>query len=278
MAYQLSRSASPAFEYFLTSLCNQHPSSSLFPNLLIRRHELFACISILLERHYLKHYESSFCENFYGLRRSVDPKNALPTSRKFSSLVELVLVPYLCSKSKRFTQISNLVSLVFSLSYLFQRTIYYSPFLWLQGITLQRLTSSDMRRMEPTTTDEYGGLSFALGKIGLLLRFVVVSSAVTYKIVQFYYSEENRQQRERVSSPPQAPLPPLRPLPVKPQSLGLELRMCSLCGQGMREPAVSSSGCCFCYSCLVSYVRSRGECPVTGQACEEGDIRKIYMV
>jgi hypothetical protein len=47
--------------------------------------EIFYAVVGVLERHYLKHYDGSFSENFYGLKREIvtkDGKKGPPLQRK----------------------------------------------------------------------------------------------------------------------------------------------------------------------------------------------------
>lgn len=88
-------------------------------------HELFTLALLLLESHYLRHYDASFAENFYGLKRrpalqqsaaeaegvpsraaalgvsvvaAVTPRPGLSGRQKVAALFFLVLVPYLKAK------------------------------------------------------------------------------------------------------------------------------------------------------------------------------------
>lgn len=68
--------------------------------------ELFYGALFIMEKHYLKYYDGSFSENFYGLKRcltSVDGKSLpLKSSHKKWSLFFLVGVPYLKDKLDRY--------------------------------------------------------------------------------------------------------------------------------------------------------------------------------
>lgn len=52
-------------------------------------------------------------------------------------------------------------------------------------------------------------------------------------------------------------------------------RICPLCHRIRRNPALSSSGYAFCFTCLVPHVERCGYCPVTGQATSAQQIRRV---
>ena len=68
--------------------------------------EVFLILQYLLDRHYIRYYDASFAEHFYGLKRMhtpydhnlIDTDMRLPTSTKRWSLFFLVLIPYLGQK------------------------------------------------------------------------------------------------------------------------------------------------------------------------------------
>lgn len=52
-------------------------------------------------------------------------------------------------------------------------------------------------------------------------------------------------------------------------------RICPLCHRIRRNPALSSSGYAFCFTCLVPHVERCGYCPITGQATSVQQVRRI---
>lgn len=78
-------------------------------------------------------------------------------------------------------------------------------------------------------------------------------------------------------------IPPPTPLPVKldqktrmrPPSM-TNPKLCPLCRQPRINPAASSSGYVFCHRCIVMFVREHGKCPITGTACPESRILRVY--
>ncbi|RKP38952.1 Pex12 amino terminal region-domain-containing protein [Dimargaris cristalligena] len=97
---KLSGLFKPALSYVLATYAQRYPRYLL--RLVNRQDELYALLMLLVDRHYLRRYGSSFAENIYGLKRvSTDP---LRSSSKLNSrditrsLCFLVVVPYLKGK------------------------------------------------------------------------------------------------------------------------------------------------------------------------------------
>jgi len=57
-------------------------------------------LSSALEHHYLKHFQSSFAENFYGIGRTFDPEVG-SKARLLKSLLTIVILPYIKHKCDR---------------------------------------------------------------------------------------------------------------------------------------------------------------------------------
>jgi peroxin-12 len=56
-----------------------------------------------------------------------------------------------------------------------------------------------------------------------------------------------------------------------------DYRLCPICHETRINPAASSSGFVFCFKCLVVHIRTYGpKCPVTGLACQESQIVRLY--
>jgi peroxin-12 len=77
----------------------------------------------------------------------------------------------------------------------------------------------------------------------------------------------------------EVPLPPApEPAPVGRGCVvpPLDASLCALCNRKRTNPCVSTSGYVLCYMCLLPYVREHHKCPVTGVACGELDIIRLY--
>ncbi|KIM83837.1 hypothetical protein PILCRDRAFT_782063 [Piloderma croceum F 1598] len=110
---QLRDLLQPALKYVLAVFAQRYPRYLL--RLVNRHEEFYALIMLFVERHYLRKYDASFSENFYGLKRRRRPwietdrakaaVGGIPAGEKlrsreiWRSLVFLVGVPYLRAKA-----------------------------------------------------------------------------------------------------------------------------------------------------------------------------------
>ncbi|PWY87524.1 hypothetical protein BO70DRAFT_385808 [Aspergillus heteromorphus CBS 117.55] len=211
---QLSDLLPPSIRYLLAVATHRHPRYLL--RILNSYDELYALVSLLVERYYLRTFGGSFTENFYSLKRErvLLTKNGeipraqlgapgpvretlkLRTPDVWKNLLVLVGVPYLKRKLDEGYDIhaaphASLISssggprynpgdelppnpsprqrllhyykwflrnvypsinaayyfsiIAFNLAYLFDNTKYSSPFLWLIGTRIRRLSSADHR-------------------------------------------------------------------------------------------------------------------------------------
>jgi len=111
---QLRDLLQPALKYVLSVFAQRHPRYLL--RIVNRHEEFYALIMLYVERHYLRKYNASFSENFYGLKRRRKPLieteraraavGGLPVEEKlrhrevWRSLVVLVGLPYLRAKAQ----------------------------------------------------------------------------------------------------------------------------------------------------------------------------------
>ena len=291
MASGLAASLKPAFDYTLDVFANRGHEWALFAG--TKQVELFALLMFTVEKHYLGEYESSFAENFYGLKRTAADGKALTPRNKLTSLLELVLVPYVRAKLdqknipwvKHVWAMYELGALVFQFAYLFGKTKFFTPLLRAQGVCIARLTGDDMKKFNERAAST--SVTWKTNKIKFLsqgltsgIRYAVIFSVVILKLLDYYSSPENRAAREaqqRRFNPSMAPPPPMPPvlLPEAGQ-LVADPRLCPLCGEPRTNPALSSSGYCFCFKCIHSYVEKHMRCPVTGVRCTPLEIRKVF--
>jgi len=97
---QMMPSLKPALKYIFSVLAQRVPRLNWCVQWI---DEIFYAALFILERHYLRHYDGSFSENFYGLKRV--PVNSegkktgpLKSHHRKWSLFFLVVVPYLKDK------------------------------------------------------------------------------------------------------------------------------------------------------------------------------------
>ena len=238
----------------------------------------------------------SFTENFYGLKRVVAERSGgsgLTPKHKLSSLLELVFVPYLRFKLSRHGvpwishvwAVYELSELVFQFAYLFGKSQFFTPLLWAQSILIARLTGEDMKRFNEHAAStsvawSTNKLKYLMQSLTSMIKYSVIFSVVLLKLFEYYSSPENRAAREaqqRRFNPSVAPPPPLPPIPL-PEATQLlsDPRLCPLCGEIRENPALSSSGYCFCHKCIYSHVQQYSKCPVTGAPCTTLEIRKVF--
>jgi hypothetical protein len=174
---QMIPSLKPALEWVIGILAQRY--NRLY-SALDYLDEIFYGVVFILERHYLKHYDGSFSENFYGLKRVIvtpDGKTppALRRLHKLWSLFFLVVVPYLKTKldkyyqktfgserprepttepnqaQKFFGHIYPFLTVVYEglfflyqILYMYDMTQYYTPLLHLQGLVVKKISLDDM--------------------------------------------------------------------------------------------------------------------------------------
>lgn len=292
MANNLASSLRPAFDYVINVFANRGHEWALYAN--TKKSELFALLVFGVERHYLDEYESSFAENFYGLKRTTSNGQRLTKMNKISSLLEVVLLPYLRSKSheRQIRSVNHawavyeLVNLVYQLAYLFNRSKYFTPLLRLQRIVVARITGDDVKRFNEkaaaaSVTWSANKMRFLVQGFTSAIKYSIIFSVVILRVYEHYNSPESRASREaqqRRFGGLTAPPPPYPPkiLPEASQLL-VDPRLCPLCGEVRDNPALSTSGYCFCFKCIHRYVEQHHRCPVTGTPCGLLDIRKIYI-
>lgn len=98
MVYQerVTSGLKPALRYVLTILSQRHTHLHLALRFL---DEGYLVLSALLEYYYLTRHDSTFSENFYGLRRSSTRKRPLSSMDRALSLASMTLLPYVKAKA-----------------------------------------------------------------------------------------------------------------------------------------------------------------------------------
>jgi peroxin-12 len=183
----------PALKHILRVAAERNPH--IYGRLYVYCDELYALLQLLLESYYIKTYNASFSENFYGLRRTssviqsavdnVSSSNSLTRTERLHSLLCLIALPYAKTKCdkwyesltadgwqnrlglhgslcKLFTDVYPLLHslyeiavLYFQLTYTFGLGNCHSPLLYLARLTLRHLTNDEIN----TRHDVYVSLS-----------------------------------------------------------------------------------------------------------------------
>lgn len=171
----------PALRHLLGVFSRANPRLSFLGQC---SNEAFALIMYNLHKHYLKLYDSTFTENFFGLKRvraTLEKEKALRTVDRRRALFCLVVGPYIKSRldqwyDRRLEEQQVLqqagqeperepgfrgwlfrnypklhacfetVRFLFQLGFLFELSGYYSPSFWLVGQKVERLTMKDVMR------------------------------------------------------------------------------------------------------------------------------------
>eukprot|EP01122_Echinamoeba_exundans_P007236 TRINITY_DN2175_c0_g1_i1.p1 TRINITY_DN2175_c0_g1~~TRINITY_DN2175_c0_g1_i1.p1 ORF type:complete len:359 (+),score=52.42 TRINITY_DN2175_c0_g1_i1:69-1145(+) len=329
---QMMPSLKPALKYVLAVLSQKYPR---IEGSLKWADEIFYGALFVIERHYLKNYDGSFSENFYGLRRApvtVDGKAPPPTrAQKQASLFFLVIVPYLKDKldqyyARRFggghehdfgysaayyvardqanqsrlwkfllvlfkkfypalSAIYEGIFFVYQLLYMYNHTVFYTPFLHLQGLTVKRVSAHDlMQQSQREATKKMLRSNLGLLKTLLLsfsdaghklldfFKYLLPTTIFVFKFLEWWYSEN------RLSTNAE-PIPPPPDAPKKSSGGAVvpkDKTICPLCNNKRTNPAMSVGGFVFCYPCLFNHVQMHNKCPVTLLPMSTDQIRKIY--
>lgn len=172
--------------------------------------------------------------------------------------------------------------LVFYLRYLVGKTKFHSPLLPICGVKLANLTDDDLELIEDRAQ---AMLSFrnirsarqlgqwVMERIGSSIMNSLEVTAFFLQFLDWFYSSGNTP-RSIVSKP--IPVPPQVSDGLKPSTLKSE--DCPICYKKRKQDTVLSvSGYVFCYSCILTFVKSEGKCPVTGYPATSSHLIRIYF-
>jgi len=204
-------------------------------------------------------------------------------------------------------------TLAANLLFLFEASVFASPWLLAQAQVVRRMSMADMMapaRGQPAATDGTADqLEFAwpLALHLRVLRFVrsalrsssawlgryakygVLLAVFAFKFAEWWYSPANSYYSPNAAGGAgginggrklPVPPPPKRPLPAAGAAgatpLPDEPSLCPLCLQERENPAATPDGYVFCYTCIHQHVQSKHTCPITLRPCELPQLRKIY--
>eukprot|EP01121_Diplochlamys_sp_Union-15-3_P021988 TRINITY_DN9223_c0_g1_i1.p1 TRINITY_DN9223_c0_g1~~TRINITY_DN9223_c0_g1_i1.p1 ORF type:complete len:174 (-),score=16.57 TRINITY_DN9223_c0_g1_i1:79-600(-) len=164
---------------------------------------------------------------------------------------------------------------------------YYTPFLHLQGLTIKRLTMNDIvehskkqisnKRMRKRQTRGITDLLWGAFIDGTNVlfdysKYLLPGTIFFFKFLEWWYTEN------RVVSP-NMPLPP-PPEPPKRALGGIAIpsdkSLCPICEKKRNNPAMASSGFVYCYPCILQWVETHGNCPITHIPCTPEQLRRIF--
>lgn len=218
------------------------------------------------------------CEELY--REAADlPLNSRSKSQRFWCAV----YPWIHA-------VSAFAGISFRVAYLLEQTDIWSPTLRVLRLCLVR-DFPEPPALDGGPKSRLQRLREIAGKVG---SGSLWSALYLMQFAQWWYARDHLLQpyMPRKVPPPPPPCPPYQdvvlpgqsqnivqdsPSKVKPELVLLpqDRRICPLCHCIRRNPALSSSGYAFCFTCLLPHVERCGRCPVTGQATSAAQIRRI---
>ncbi|CAG8461434.1 4298_t:CDS:2 [Diversispora eburnea] len=177
--------------------------------------------------------------------------------------------------------------LIFNIFYLYDKTPYYTPWLKLMGIQIQRMSAQDYRehyiRIQRPPPNLQGMtriqatrylLSTILSRGFNFLKILLPMSIFFFKFLEWWYSSEfsKRAGGDDIEIPPPDMISPdLRGIPL-PESTNI----CPLCTDNLANPTAIPSGYVFCYTCIHHHVEEFGCCPVTLIKINIDELRRVY--
>ncbi|XP_041347414.1 peroxisome assembly protein 12-like [Gigantopelta aegis] len=303
----------PAVKHAVRVLAENRPET--FSWLLQYFDELYCLLDFTVQRYYLQKYGASFAENFYDLKRvpANSSSSRLPKTRQWTSLVCLVLIPYVKTKvdqmfedlRHRYGPSGRISSghhpairkflqaflaaypyvhmtwegacLWYQLAYMLGQGRFHSPFLHLSGTELRRLGEDDLPTQQDRKHVSWADARLAQ-RIGIITRKSLSAAAVTVSTslsVGVFFLQFLEWW---YSSDTNAPSLTALPIPDPPQNdyQGSSC-ICPLCARTRtNDTALSVSGYVFCYPCIHGYIQKHGCCPVTGFPARTDHMIKLY--
>ncbi|OQR96448.1 hypothetical protein ACHHYP_15798 [Achlya hypogyna] len=185
--------------------------------------------------------------------------------------------------------------LMYQWMYLFGYTRHFTPFLRAMKMAFARITPTDITTFDQKRllkrADVLAQLEARPSIVNSLRKAVykstwlaldhsqtiMILTIVSFKFVEWMYSDLNP--RQPALGPLNCPPPP-PPLPPQLHDSAIavtsEVQRCGLCQRTRTNPASCASGFVFCYPCIHQYVAEHGECPVTRLPCDVASIARIY--
>ncbi|XP_053957533.1 peroxisome assembly protein 12 [Anastrepha ludens] len=238
------------------------------------REELSPVVTWALQYLYLRNRGSSFGEIFYGLQRTNTETGELITGRQqVISASILTLLPYFERKLKNRNAQHEDISIVerqalnalhvyhatkaiHTFLYLIKYATSHSPIFRSLGLTLRYPSESPK---DDTTT--------------YIFLKVLEVFAFFLQFIQWWYSND---QRRKIGGALKNPVP-FKSTSEKLRKSVLTKGICPICLMTIGTPtACSVSGYVYCWKCIISHLKERSSCPVTGYKITLDDLIRIY--
>ena len=194
-----------------------------------------------------------------------------------------------------------------NVSYLFDKSSYYRPWLAWIGVDLRRLGADDSvcvmgnRQAVPLIFPQRGmsstastsvkkqtagfktflrSIAFSSPQYALDSLKVVLPTAIFFlKFLEWWYSPSSPA-RSLSTSPSGPAIPPPRLLPPHPRGLSVDptkYGQCPICLGPINNATALPSGYVFCFRCVHDHVERHGRCPITLLPARIWQMRKILL-
>ncbi|KAJ8956382.1 hypothetical protein NQ318_015120 [Aromia moschata] len=284
----------PALQKIALFLANNFPHKFNWLNKYYE--ETFLVLNGLLQYHYLNHYDSSFSENFYGLKRTLVNNEGLTKHHRELSLIFLVVLPYFKRKMEE-----KAASLELRIRRVFKKgpteKIDTPVAFHFRGRVGPRHPAhlSQVHGQQGRIPDAY--FKTDRSQTGLRLRadrhsrildcplhglselsFGLVKNAVTtfLEVTAFFLQFLNTWNAQR-SNFSITDLPAVAP-PQLDGKAKIYQGKCPVCLKPWVIPTVLPvSGYIFCFRCILRYLSENQRCPVTNLPAKPLDIVRLYI-
>lgn len=175
---------------------------------------------------------------------------------------------------------------VYQLLYLYDYTSYFTPFLHLMGLRVNRLSMGDIQLQtqraylrtvvhsnDPPLVRAFWGFIRAIGAVVDFSKYLLPMAVFFFNFLEWWYRDANKS-----GVTEQEPLPP----PPEPPRINLsevkldDRNLCPICQKTRVNPAMLPSGFVFCYTCIHPYVQEHKMCPVTRMPFPVERIRRVF--
>ncbi|THH13895.1 hypothetical protein EW146_g6377 [Bondarzewia mesenterica] len=279
---QLRDLLQPALKYVLSVFAQRYPRNLL--RIVNRHEEFYALIMFFVERHYLRKYNASFAENFYGLKRrrrplieterakaavgGVPPEESLRTREVWRSLILLIGIPYIRAKAQDYFEDVG------------------------GGIGLEELedggrVAAAAAAQTVSSADQKRGILALIKRLLITsprllldsLKLLLPTAIFFIKFLEWWYSPSSPA-RALSTSPLGPSIPPPSLLPPHPRGIPVDRTkygQCPLCQNPIANATALPSGYVFCYRCVYDQVEKHGKCPVTFLPARVWQLRKVLV-